>query len=95
MHSERSSTLRLESQQPMKRAELLAASTNTWVVPIDGAKTGPHLSFVSIKGDEAEFVGVVSVPATSDPVARENGTRQGYIRLPLEHVLNAWEVWNP
>ena len=95
VHSERRHTLRLGSELSMKRAELYAATQNTWVVPIDGAKTGPHLTFMGIHDDEVEFVGTVYVPETDDPVARENGTRRGYIRLPVEHVLNEWEVWNP
>ena len=79
----------------MKRAELHSATTNTWVVPIDGAKTGPHLSFMGVHDDEVEFIGVVYVPETDDPVERENGTRNGYIRMPVEEVLAKWEVWNP
>jgi len=79
----------------VKRAELNAATLNTWVVPIDGAKTGPWLTFVSMHDDEVEFTGTVYVPETDDPVERENGTREGYITLPVEKVLKDWEVWNP
>ena len=67
----------------MKRAELNAATHNTWIVPIDGAKTGPWLSFMGVFDEEVEFINQV------------DNVRGGYITLPVEEVLKDWEVWNP
>lgn len=67
----------------MKRTELNAATMNTWVVPIDGAKTGPWLSFIRMDGEEVEFINQV------------DSVRGGYTTLPVAEVLKDWEVWNP
>jgi len=66
----------------VKRAELSAATPNTWIVPVGGDKTGPWLSFMGVHDDEAEFISQVAA-------------KSGYVTMPVEEVLKDWEVWNP